>query len=54
MHFTTIRGKVYIDNSGAVTEIPVILTEFGPVIPLVDYLVEKAHVRSQAWMNRLV
>jgi len=54
MQFTTIRGKVYIDNSGVLTEIPVILTELGPLIPLVDYLVEKAHVRSQAWMNNLV
>ena len=54
MEHTTIRGKIYQDNSGALTEIPVILTEFGPLIPLVDYFVEKAHVRSQAWMNDLV
>lgn len=54
MKRTTIRGKIYQDNSGVLTEIPVILTEFGPLMPLVDYFIEKAHVRSQAWMNNLV
>jgi hypothetical protein len=51
MIHTTVRGKVHQDYTGVVTEIPVILTEQGPLLPLVDYFL--AHqVRSAAWMTK--
>lgn len=53
MQRTTIRGKVHRDNTGVVTEIPVILTEHGPLQPLVDYFLAHVHVRSYAWMTKV-
>ncbi|MGL5487970.1 MAG: gamma-mobile-trio recombinase GmtY [Shewanella sp.] len=52
MEHTTVRGKVHRDHSGAVTEIPVILTEHGPLMPLVTYFLAHAQVRSSAWMAK--
>ncbi|WP_393935181.1 gamma-mobile-trio recombinase GmtY [Aeromonas rivipollensis] len=52
MEHTTIRGKVYRDHTGTVTEIPIILTEYGPLKPLVNYFLSYAHVRSCAWMTK--
>ncbi|MGQ4605213.1 MULTISPECIES: gamma-mobile-trio recombinase GmtY [Aeromonas] len=52
MEHTTIRGKVYRDHTGVVTEIPVILTEHGPLRPLVDYFLAHVQVRSSAWMTK--
>lgn len=34
-------------------EIPVIITETGPLQPLLDFLMEKAHVRSFSWMQKM-
>ncbi len=53
MQHTTIRGKVHRDNTGVVTEIPIIVTEHGPLQPLVDYLLAHVHVRSHAWMLKV-
>jgi hypothetical protein len=36
MNHTTVRARVYRDNTGVVTEIPIILIEGGPLQPLVD------------------
>ncbi|WP_018606534.1 gamma-mobile-trio recombinase GmtY [Uliginosibacterium gangwonense] len=52
MLHTTIRGKVHRDNTGVVMEIPVILTEHGPLKPLVNYFLAHAQVRSSAWMTK--
>lgn len=54
MDHTTVRAKIHRDNTGVVTEIPVIMTEHGPLEPLVDYLLDKANRRSQSWMNKLI
>jgi len=53
MEHTTVRASVYRDNTGAVTEVPIILTEVGPLQPLVDYLLERAHSRSFSWMQKM-
>ena len=53
MQHTTIRGKVHRDNTGVVTEIPIIVTEHGPLQPLVDYLLAHVEVRSHAWMLKV-
>lgn len=52
MQHTTIRGKIHRDNTGVVTEIPVILTDYGPLKPLVDYFLAHVQVRSSAWMAK--
>lgn len=54
MLHTTIRGKVRRDHTGAVTEIPVILTEHGPLLPLADYFLSHSQGRSSAWMSKTV
>src|SRR5262245_21360077 len=53
MQHTTVRGKVHRDNTGVVTEIPVIVTEHGVLQPLVDYFLIHAQVRSSAWMLKV-
>ncbi len=53
MAHTTVRAKVFRDNTGVATEIPVILTEFGVIQPLVDYLLNKSKTHSFSWMQKL-
>src|SRR5688500_11811708 len=53
MRHTTVRAKVFRDHTGVATEIPVILTDHGPLRPLMDYLLRHAQVRSQIWMVKL-
>ncbi|AXK40178.1 gamma-mobile-trio recombinase GmtY [Crenobacter cavernae] len=53
MEHVTMRGKIHRDNTGVVAEIPVIVTEHGPLRPLVEYLLERVHVRSHIWMVKL-
>ncbi|HXE98268.1 MAG TPA: gamma-mobile-trio recombinase GmtY [Dongiaceae bacterium] len=52
MQHITLRGKVHRDNTGVVTEIPIIVTEYGPLLPLVDYFLKNVLVRSKAWMAK--
>ena len=54
MTHTVIRAKVHLDNTGAVSEIPVILTENGPLMPLVEYMLERACNKSQSYKAKLV
>lgn len=54
MHHVTVRAKIYTDFSGGQIEIPVILTENGPLTPLVEYLLDHCHAKSFAWMQKLV
>jgi len=51
--YTTVRAKVHRDNTGVVTEIPVILTDSGPLQPLLEFLLNTAHVRSFSWMQKM-
>jgi site-specific recombinase XerD len=53
MDHTTVRAKVHRDNTGIIMEIPVIITEAGPLNPLLDFLLEKAHGRSFSWMQKM-
>ena len=52
MIHTPVRGQVHQDSTGVVTEIPVMLTEQGPLLPLVDYFLAHHQVRSAAWMTK--
>jgi len=54
MDFVSIRAKVLSDSTGAISEIPVLLTNEGPLQPLVDYLLWRRHDRSLAWMRKVV
>ncbi|WP_166364439.1 gamma-mobile-trio recombinase GmtY [Pseudomonas akapageensis] len=47
-------AKVVVDNSGFRSEIPVLLTQEGVVLPLLDYLLNKANERSHAWQHNVV
>ena len=46
MNHSSVRAKVIQDNTGAVLEFPIIVTEQGVLQPLVDYFLEKADARS--------
>lgn len=54
MSHVTARAKVIQDNTGIEIELPVIVTERGVLMPLVDYLLEKTHARSYSWMQKVV
>ncbi|UQW76461.1 hypothetical protein [Pseudomonas avellanae] len=47
-------AKVVVDDSGFRSEIPVLLTEKGVVLPLLNYLLNKATERSLAWQHNAV
>lgn len=47
-------AKVVVDDSGVRSEIPVLLTEQGVVMPLLDYLLSKQSERSQDWQRRVI
>jgi len=53
MDHVTARFKVISDNTGVATEIPVIVLESGPLLPLVDYLLEHSRTRSFSWMIKV-
>ena len=46
MRHVTVIAKVHRDNSGVAVEIPVVLTEFGPLKSLFDYFMEMQVQRS--------
>ena len=48
-----VRAKVITDSTGAVSEIPILLTSEGPVESLVDYFLWRRHDRSVAWMRKV-
>lgn len=54
MDFVSVRAKVITDSTGAVAEIPIILTSNGPLHQLVDYLLWHRHDRSPSWMRKVV
>jgi integrase len=49
-----VKVKVVKDNSGMVTELPMLLTEHGLLTPLLNYLLSHSHDRSISWMTRVV
>ena len=54
MAHVTVIAKVVSDNTGIVAEIPVILTDYGALMPLVEYIMEIKHLRSTATITKLV
>ena len=54
MTHTVVRYKVVRDNTGIHEEIPVILTEFGPLQPLIQYILKHRHMLSESNTNKLV
>lgn len=54
MTFVAVQAKAFLDNTGVPVEMPVLLSESGPLLPLVDYLTSRAHERSPAWMRKVV
>jgi hypothetical protein len=54
MDFVQTRAKLIVDQTGAVAEIPVLLTAEGPLAPLVDYLLWHRQDRSVSWMRKVV
>lgn len=53
MAHAMIRGEIHCDNSGITIEIPVLVTEYGPLMPLVEYFREHVETHSQNWMIKL-
>jgi len=54
MTHTVAYYKVVRDNTGIHEEIPVILTEFGPLQPLIHYILTGGHLRSGSNTIKLV
>ncbi|MEC5207786.1 integrase [Vogesella perlucida] len=54
MTHTVVYYTVVRDNTGIHEEIPVILTEFGPLKPLINYIIKRQHVLSKSNTNKLV
>jgi len=53
MNHVTVKSKIIIDNTGVFIEIPIIITDVGPLEPLLDYLLELAYARSFPWMQKM-
>ena len=51
--FVQVRAKVITDSTGALSEIPFLLTTEGPLESLVDYFLWRRHDRSVAWMRKV-
>ena len=54
MTHAVVYYKLVRDNTGFHEEIPVILTDFGPLQPLILYLIKHRHVLSESSINKLV
>ena len=54
MDFVQTRTRVIADETGAVVEIPVLLTDHGPLEPLVDYLLWRRQDGRVSWMHKVV
>lgn len=53
MEHTIVQAGVVRDEHGVECSIPVLLTDQGPLIPLVDYMLTSLHSRSHAWRSKL-
>lgn len=54
MTYVSSTARVYADTTGSYSEIPVLLTPTGPLMPLLDYCVSRHHDRSISWMKKLI
>ena len=54
MTFYPAIAKVSRDDTGALTSIPVLIAEDGPLMPLVHYLLWRSHDRSLSWMRKVI
>ena len=54
MTHTVVYYKVARDNTGIHEEIPVILTELGPLYPLIQYVLKNKLMLSESNLNKLV
>lgn len=54
MTHAVVYYKIARDNTGIHEEIPVILTEFGPLKPLIQYILKHRHMLSESNTNKLV
>lgn len=54
MTHTVVYYSVARDNTGIHEGIPVILTEFGPLQPLIQYILKHRHMLSESNTNKLV
>lgn len=52
MAFSVVTGRVFVDNTGASRELPILISEAGAVRPLIDYCLS-VH-RSLAWHEKLL
>jgi site-specific recombinase XerD len=53
MTVVQVRARVFSDATGAYTEMPILLSEQGPLLPLIDYLLAHSQDRSPAWMRKV-
>lgn len=53
MPFFSTVAKVRRDDTGALTDIPVLISEEGPLTPLIHYLLWRSHDRSLSWMRKV-
>lgn len=54
MDVVQVRARVITDDTGAISEIPILLTDQGPLESLLDYLLWRRQDRSVAWMRKVV
>ncbi|BBF66294.1 gamma-mobile-trio recombinase GmtY [Acidithiobacillus ferridurans] len=54
MTFVSVNAKIVTDTTGAVMELPVLLTPEGVLGPLLDYCLARSHNRSLSWMKKVV
>lgn len=52
--FVSTKIKVLTDETGACVQVPGLLTPAGILAPLLDYFLARQHVRSLAWMGKVV
>lgn len=53
MDHVTVRARIFKDSHGLYAEIPVILTEYGVLKPLMDYMIKKGKNKSPSWKQKL-
>ncbi len=51
--FVTVKARIVTDDTGAYTELPVLLTPAGVLEPFLDYVLYRSHDRSLAWMSKV-
>ena len=54
MTFISVNARVVTDSTGAVSELPILLTPSGVLQPLLDYCLARSHNRSLSWMRKVV